>query len=98
MPSDSRDWMVRAKCRTSRTAAEFALYVSDNRGGRQAENLERACGGCTTKRECAAYALLDRDNIGGMVWAGVPVPQTPSTRFHRSAVAQLERIADGLRL
>lgn len=98
MPSESRDWMVNAKCRTSRTPDELRLYISDNRGGRQAENLERACGGCSAMRQCAAFALLDRDSIGGMVWAGVPVPQTPSTRFYRAAIKRLEKIADGLRL
>ncbi|WP_433662526.1 WhiB family transcriptional regulator [Nocardia sp. CA-128927] len=97
MAGEDREWMTDAKCRGT---SNYRLYESDNRGGGQAERLERACGGCTVKPECASYALqfANQDEcIGGTVWAGIPVPESPSTIFYHRALDRLRVIAEGHR-
>ncbi|MFI8976853.1 WhiB family transcriptional regulator [Nocardia asteroides] len=92
MATYDRDWTIRSKCRTT---TDVKLYESDNRGGRQQDRLEQACGGCPVTRECASYALAFPDAIGGMIWAGVPVPQSPTTIFYERAIQRLQQISDG---
>ncbi|WP_329405473.1 WhiB family transcriptional regulator [Nocardia vinacea] len=89
--------MIKSKCSTT---TEPDLYIADNRGGSkvQAERLERACGGCTTVAKCAAYALKYRADSGGMVWAGIPVPQSVGTKFWVRAINQLEVLSEGVQL
>ncbi|WP_082876054.1 WhiB family transcriptional regulator [Nocardia pseudobrasiliensis] len=94
MAPHDRDWMVRAKCRGT---DDYAAYDADNRGGGQAEQLERACGGCTVKPECAAYALKHESTIGGMIWAGVPIPESPTTIYYHRALDRLRVIARNAR-
>lgn len=95
--SHDRDWMIKAKCRTG---VDLGLYIADNRGrGRDAAaRLEAACGGCRTVDYCAAYALKYDSEAGGMVWAGVPVPQSPNTKFWARAMAQLRERAGSVKL
>ena len=97
MAAFDRDWMINAKCRTT---TDHHLYNADNRGRgkRKADQLEQACGGCPVIAECAAYALKYRQDAGGVVWAGVPVPQTPGTKFWNRAIADLESLAAGVTL
>lgn len=90
MASYDRDWMVRAKCRDT---SDYGLYDSDNRGGGQAEQAQRACVGCPVRAECASYALKYADTIGGLVWAGVPVPESPTTIYYHRALDRLRIIA-----
>ncbi|WP_422047641.1 WhiB family transcriptional regulator [Rhodococcus qingshengii] len=87
--SKDRDWMVRAKCRGT---GEDDLYASDNRGGGQIASADRLCGGCRVRVECARYAL-SFDNPRGMIWAGVPVPDSGIAGF-RAAMKQIQITAD----
>lgn len=86
-PSDrSRDWMVKAKCRGT---TDYDAYESDNRGGGQIRSADIACGGCRVRVECARYALT-LGNPKGMVWAGIPVPETTGTSGYREAIRALK--------
>lgn len=96
MAADSRDWMVRAQCRDA-PLEEWHLWESDNRGGGQTESgIVESCRGCPVARECATYGLMP-PGPGGMVWAGIPVPESPTTPYYKRAVAALEAIRDGAR-
>ncbi|PBC38541.1 hypothetical protein CJ179_38750 [Rhodococcus sp. ACS1] len=80
--------MLRAKCRGD----DYDRYESDNRGQGQAADISRACDGCPVIVNCARYALANENHVG-MVWAGVPVPEMPNTKYYRDAVRRLELIA-----
>ncbi|CAM4331620.1 WhiB family transcriptional regulator [Nocardia ninae] len=84
--------MVRAKCRGA-PAEELGTWESDNRGSGQEAAVVEACRGCPVMADCAAYGLAT--GPGGMVWAGIPVPEMPNTRYYKRAVERLRGIADG---
>lgn len=91
MSSESRDWMINAKCRGT---TEYALYDSDNRGKGQAAAATSACDGCPVIVECARYALkLGESGRVGCVWAGIPVPEMVGTAYAKEATRKLEIIA-----
>ncbi|WP_232331631.1 WhiB family transcriptional regulator [Nocardia puris] len=82
--------MVAAKCRGS-TGDNLRAWEADNRGG-DGNAVVDACRGCTVMRECARYGLAT--GPGGMVWAGVPVPEMPHTSYYARAIARLNAIAN----
>lgn len=84
--SRSRDWMIRAKCRGTE---DYDAYESDNRGGGQVAAADIACGGCRARVECARYAL-SMASPKGMVWAGIPVPDTTGSPGYRDAIRALK--------
>ncbi len=91
MSLESRDWMVKAKCRGT---TEYEQYDSDNRGKGQTASANSACDGCPVPVECARYALsLGAQARVGLVWAGVPVPEMPNTKYEREATRKLQIIA-----
>lgn len=82
----SRDWMVKAKCRGT---INYDAYESDNRGGGQVRSADIACGGCRARVECARYALA-LNTPKGMVWAGIPVPDTTTSGGYKEAIRALK--------
>lgn len=88
MSNEERDWMVRAKCRGT---TDYDLYESDNRGSGQADETRLLCSGCPVFVECARWGVKQ---VGGMVYAGIPVPESPSTPYYAEAMRKLQIFAD----
>lgn len=78
--------MIKAKCRGT---DNYDAYESDNRGGGQVASADIVCGGCRARVECARYAL-SMQTPKGMVWAGIPVPDTTASTGYREAIRSLK--------
>lgn len=69
--SESRDWMVLARCRDDDIDAELFFTNSRTRGQsstRQIEAAQRICFQCPVINECAQYADANEETWG--VWGG----------------------------
>lgn len=84
--------MIDAKCRGT---VDYTRYDSDNRGQGQAVEAREECDGCPVIVECARYALGPdgKGHRSGMIWAGLPVPESTTTDSYREYTRMLEIIA-----